>query len=198
MKNVALHDGFFASIGNEVGKKTGRRRADARKANMIEQLRRHSVRAASIAHFISGEEISYSCGLLHDIGALLLVAYMHPDYERILARAVKEQRPTSEVEREVLGLNHQDLGAYLLSLWGLPIALGWAVAHHHDPAASGATGLEPAVVIHIADGLAWQGENSPVMYPGASALDEAFLDQIGVMDQLPAWREYAEHAKVPF
>jgi HD-like signal output (HDOD) protein len=69
------------------------------------------------------------------------------------------------------------LGAYLLALWNLPMTVVEAVALRDEPAAGGARfGL--AGMTHVATRLAQE-----------ECLDEAYLQQAGVLPQLPRWRE---------
>jgi HD-like signal output (HDOD) protein len=36
------------------------------------------------------------------------------------------------VEQRILGTSHAEIGAYLLGLWGLPLPIIDAIAHHDD------------------------------------------------------------------
>jgi len=40
--------------------------------------------------------------------------------------------PTGDLERHVLGVTHDQIGAWLMEAWGLPQELVIAVRHHHD------------------------------------------------------------------
>ena len=57
-----------------------------------------------------------------------------PDpFDALLRAAVEEPRPLHEVEHEAHGFTHADIGAYLLTLWGLPAEVVDAVSRHHHP-----------------------------------------------------------------
>lgn len=72
-----------------------------------------------------------------------------------------------------------EAAAYLLGLWQLPAALQQAVAWQRCPRLSGGRfGLVGAV--HVASALAFE-----------RAVDEAWLQRVGMAAHLPAWRELA-------
>ena len=92
----------------------------------------HGIGTAYIASFladVAGEprEQAFACGLLHDIGKLLIhhVAH-HPP------RGVR--KPTPEELAAVMAEQHASFGGHLLQHWKLPEPLHDAVAYHHDPA----------------------------------------------------------------
>ncbi|MDR3640959.1 MAG: response regulator [Humidesulfovibrio sp.] len=100
----------------------------------------HSMRVAAIARSIAAHEFknkddsdhAYIAALLHDVGKLLLDAHCQNECERIYEIVRTENRRVADVEAELLGLTHAEVGAYLLGLWGLPTAVVAAVARHHD------------------------------------------------------------------
>ncbi|HZH44348.1 MAG TPA: HDOD domain-containing protein [Lysobacter sp.] len=72
-------------------------------------------------------------------------------------------------------------GAYLLGLWGLPMAIVEGVAHHHQPQRSRTRGFWVSGAVHVARALA---ANEPV--------DEDYLASVSMLDRLPRWRAMAE------
>jgi len=55
-------------------------------------------------------------------------------------------------ERDILGLDHAEVGGLLADTWHFPAALHEAVSQHHVPASASAGSL--ADLIHVADGIA--------------------------------------------
>lgn len=78
--------------------------------------------------------VAYLAGLLHNFGFLLL-GHLFPEQFARLNKAVAEQpeRPVTELEREVLGLSHTDLGLWLMEAWEMPKDIVEAVREHHNP-----------------------------------------------------------------
>lgn len=75
------------------------------------------------------------CGLLHDIGRLLLARQAPEEYGALL-EAVEAGQPLLTTERTLLGATHAAVGAQLLSKWRLPAVLVACAARHHDEYAS--------------------------------------------------------------
>jgi HD-like signal output (HDOD) protein/CheY-like chemotaxis protein len=125
-----------------------------------------------------------TAAMLHDAGRLVLASCLPDEYGAITDRAARERQPLAEIEHEVLGCTHAEVGAYLLGLWGLPDPVTVAVAWHHRPSASGAHTLGPLALVHAADALAGQllPERDDVPVPP----DHEFLAS------LPASGNYAE------
>ncbi|HTV56978.1 MAG TPA: response regulator [Terriglobia bacterium] len=132
--------------------------------------------------------------LLHDVGKLVLAARMPAHFTRVLAMADEQGRPLYEVEQDLMGVTHAEIGAYLLGLWGLPWPVVEAVAHHHVPGRVPEQGLDALAAVHIANILA--AECAAASIPDAEliqpALDPEYLDSLGVSDQLTEWRSAAQ------
>ncbi|WP_428560480.1 MAG: HDOD domain-containing protein [Solidesulfovibrio sp. DCME] len=117
----------------------------------MRQFWRHSVSVALLAKLVAtrlgdpNPERFFVAGLLHDIGRLVLYKQLPEVAGTILAAAMTSGRPLDEVERELLGFDHAQLGGMLLRKWRFPESLEQAVWHHHDPL-SGDTPLEPAII----------------------------------------------------
>ncbi|MBK7863768.1 MAG: HDOD domain-containing protein [Archangiaceae bacterium] len=79
-------------------------------------------------------ELAAVSALLRDFGTLLLVDAMPERMRTVADLARRSRKPRTAIERELLGVTHADVGAYLLGLWGLPPPVVEAVAHHHDSA----------------------------------------------------------------
>src|SRR5207249_4909272 len=72
---------------------------------------------------------AFCAGLLHEIGQLVLAS--RPDmFVQLVCGREHEGRSLQDAELEVLGVTHAQAGAYLLSLWGFPLEIVEAVAHH--------------------------------------------------------------------
>jgi len=167
----------------------------------IEQLHEHSQRAAAIAARLpASKKVSSEAvvaALLHDAGKLVLAVRLPRKLEQVLQQARQQGRPVCELEHEVIGTGHAEIGAYLLALWGLPLPIVDAVCRHHHPAvAAGAPpGLDVLAITHIADALARVGPDE--MVGDDSLLNLDYLTELGVADEISGWRELAAQVVAP-
>jgi putative nucleotidyltransferase with HDIG domain len=97
-------------------------------------------------------ELAFTGGLLHDIGQLVLASNFSAQYAVALAYRKQHDCPLVVAERDVLGLDHAEVGGLLAEAWRFPDSLHQAVAEHHAPATSLANSL--ANVVHLADSFA--------------------------------------------
>lgn len=158
----------------------------------------HSLLVARIARSMFDDKArageAFLAGLLHDLGKLLLAAYLPERFASVRCDASQNAEPLYEVEERLLTVSHAEIGAYLLGLWGLPYAVVEAVAHHHHPsrvAAQGSFGVLEAV--HVADALACELADEHELHD-RSGLDVGLLERLGVVERLSSWRELA-HAE---
>lgn len=91
-------------------------------------------------------------GLLHDIGRLVLFINAPLESQEILRRCEREAELSHKIEREVIGFDHAQLGAELVSFWKLPRPLVEMIGCHHNAAGSAAA-FADAFLIHYADFL---------------------------------------------
>jgi putative nucleotidyltransferase with HDIG domain len=79
------------------------------------------------------DESDYVAGLVHDVGKIIM-AWSFPDhFSEIHRQAELGQRDLVEIENEVLGIDHAELGALYLERHRLPELMVNAVRFHHRP-----------------------------------------------------------------
>ena len=168
----------------------------------LEEFQDHCRLAARIAARLPVEakmaQTAVISALLHDSGKLVLAARLPEAFEATLRKSRAEGRPLYEIEEELIGSTHAEIGAYLLSLWGLPQTIVDAVWGHHRPSAAqhGTEGLDVLAVTHIADALAWESIRgvAPDAEPPGDLWDLKYLGELGVAGQIPQWRRIAAAA----
>lgn len=79
---------------------------------------------------------AYTCGLIHDIGKLILMDSQAERFGEALALSKQANLPLAKAEGEVLGYNHAHVGGLLASRWKLAPSVQAAVMYHHSPATS--------------------------------------------------------------
>ncbi len=123
-------------------------------------------------------EDAYLAGVLHAAGRLLLAAHL-PAMCQEVNRLVERGAPLDGAEREVFGATHQDVGAYLLQLWGMPPDVVEAVAFQLEPSASGGTTFRPLTAVHVAVAATTDTIER--------RLDEPYLSTLETTDRVDSW-----------
>jgi putative nucleotidyltransferase with HDIG domain len=77
-------------------------------------------------------EEAFTCGLLHDIGKLVLHEIDPDRLSQIIRTARERQCSFSEVEKEWDLPGHSYLGEVIATKWGLPQVIRLAIRHHHQ------------------------------------------------------------------
>ena len=130
---------------------------------------------------------SFTAGLLHDAGKLVLATALPKEYAQALESARKEGKSASEAETGVFGTTHAGIGAYLLTLWAFPDPVVEAVTFHHNPAESLAEGFQPLAAVHVANALEHRlstggtGRND--------GINLAYIQRLGLEGRLSVWEE---------
>jgi len=159
----------------------------------------HSIQVASLAQRITTSQKcsklmideSFTAGLLHDLGKVILLAEMPKQYCCILERiAATPQAEPRLVERESLGCTHADVGAYLMGIWGLPAPLLQAVAFHDHPSDSLEKRFSSLTAVHSADAIASAADFSPISQD--IQLDDSYLAGLGLQEKPSVWRGFYE------
>jgi len=99
-------------------------------------------------------EASFSAGMLHDIGKMVISVFMLQEQKSIIGlMKTKTETPDHALEEEILGYNHGHIGALLGKHWKLPTKLIEAVNFHHFPQLND-SGNNLPYLVHLADHLA--------------------------------------------
>ena len=158
----------------------------------ISNFWQHNIACATAAG-ISAKKIGdrhheryFLAGLLHDIGKLVMYL-AEPDLSAEMFRKLKNTEGNlQEIEQEVFGFSHWEVGAELLRTWQFPDSLVEPVLYHHNPALS-QNYLKEASVVHLSNAIAntlmpiiSQDDDMPIdpdvwQYMG---LDESMLETI--------------------
>lgn len=167
-----------------------------------EGLWKHSMECAIAAKSTArmegaGQKMSdeaFVAGILHDIGKLVLSVNFKDSYKEVVKMVDQKHLSYHEAEQAVFGANHADVGAHILSYWGLPSPIVEAIGFHHAPASSGNMIFGPLTVVHSANAiLNHRYEKGEVI---ESALDKEYLEELGLMDRLAVWRSALSNEKV--
>lgn len=121
---------------------------DLRDGELWEHAVGTAIMADRIAETIGSAErlTAYTAGLLHDIGKTVLNHYVDHYLDRIIQTIKKQKESFLEAERDILGIDHQELGGLIATRWNFPPSVVSGIAHHHSPQESTANGQVAAVV----------------------------------------------------
>ena len=75
----------------------------------------------------------FVAGLLHDIGQVVFARFKPAQFCEALKRAKATGLPLHEIEHQILGNDHAELGAVLCEKWSFPAGLVSAIRMHHQP-----------------------------------------------------------------
>lgn len=81
---------------------------------------------------VESAEEGFVYGLLHDIGKVILEGFVPSAYESVRERVLTQHVPWYVAERDVIGIDHAQLGGRLAEKWKLPPPFGEVVAGHHE------------------------------------------------------------------
>jgi putative nucleotidyltransferase with HDIG domain len=130
-------------------------RGNRNEAGLINRLWMHSIGVGMLARDIwvpradrSHGEFAMLCGLLHDMGKVVLFKKDAAHYSRLFT---SKQEITEEdiraIEVQTYGFDHAALGATLARQWKLPPELGRVVELHHEPLSEDTPALVAAVAL---------------------------------------------------
>lgn len=166
----------------------------------LEEHQAHSQLTAKITKEVAGNSVitgvGLIAGLLHDVGKLVLAEATPKHFANAIKRATEEKRPLFEVEEELTGVSHAEVGAYLLSLWGIPYVIIEAVAHHHHPERVHHDKLDLLSSVYFANWLAHEQSDPKSEDAGISTspLDPEIVAQLSAEDRMTEWRAAADSA----
>ncbi len=110
-------------------------------------------RGVALAQGDDGDQ-AFTVGLLHDIGRLALAAHFPAQMGAAIGRSQETDAGLTDIELQVLGTDHSEVGAQVAAQWHFPADVVQAIASHHAPAAVPGGGASLADIVHVADAMA--------------------------------------------
>jgi HD-like signal output (HDOD) protein len=163
----------------------------------VEALQQHGLRVTQLAKRLLGHEpggdVLIVAGLLQDTGQLVLASRAAARFGIALSSSASRRQPLYEVELDMFGASHAEIGGYLLGLWGLPPRVVGAVANHLEPQRTGSRVFDAAAALYAAN-LLVSDPDVPALDevpPKTVALDLSYLRRVGVAHMLEEWRRLA-------
>ena len=125
VRNLALGVKVWDTLGTGVSRKE------------LEALWTHAVQVAAAARTIARQQRqvnpdeAFTSGLLHDVGQLVLALRFKELYWDTVRKATSTEHLVG-LEQSTLGVDHAEVGSWLLEAWNLPALMVEAVRRHHD------------------------------------------------------------------
>jgi|HubBroStandDraft_6_1064221.scaffolds.fasta_scaffold01289_11 HD-like signal output (HDOD) protein len=163
-------------------------------AEDVQQISDHSLAVSNSARKVAllehadqrTQDESFTAGMLHDAGKLILASALGARYGEVLDYGRKAAVGLFSAEREMLGCSHGQIAAYLFGVWGLPGTIVEAVAWHHEPAGSLSVKFSPLAAVHVAS--AYHDEKGNSRLRDHTPIDKTFLADIGCAERESVWR----------
>ncbi|MDL1957102.1 MAG: HDOD domain-containing protein [Candidatus Desulfofervidus auxilii] len=136
------------------------------------ELWRHSVACAIMSQILAkkikeDDAVVFTGGLLHDIGKIVLSEFVKDTFDKII-QLVKKGYDFLSAEKEIIGMDHAELGGRIGEKWGFPEEITKIITYHHQPEEINDVHVS---LVHLADvgvlmlgigagadGLAYQGK----------------------------------------
>lgn len=127
----------------------------------------HSIATAAGGKLISDQlklnlpDEAFLAGLVHDIGIMVEMQAIRQGLIEVFAQLEIDsegnpKRDMRELERSLLGADHQSFGAGLCDAWKFPKSFSYVTGHHHDPFELPENSRLLSLVVHVADRVAGQ------------------------------------------
>jgi HD-like signal output (HDOD) protein len=157
----------------------------------------YAIRVGRLARRLAGStglgDDAFTAGMMLGIGQIVLALQEPALFEQVLGRVALSSESQHQVERELMGTTHSEIGAFVLSTWGIPFSIVESVAFSYCPNLVGPGDCKLIALVHAAEALTGIVEcNEP-----EDKLDQAFLVRAGFAAELPQWRRLAEGARDP-
>jgi len=108
----------------------------------VDEFFRHSVGCGVVSQVfatasqadlaIESPEEAFLYGLLHDVGKVVLEEFFPKETAGVAEASAARRIPWYQAEREIIGVDHAELGARLAQNWNLPDSFVGAIGGHHD------------------------------------------------------------------
>lgn len=160
----------------------------------LDSLWNHCLKVAKYARTIAESETidtkiaedSFTAGLLHDIGQIILAMRKPDDFGRAIKESIEQGIPLIEKEREIIGATHSEIGGLLLELWGLPDPIVEAITFHNDPSlCSNQESFSSLTAVHVANYFCEDQDEKTVV--DAQGIDTTHLELLGLTSHMEEW-----------
>ena len=101
---------------------------------------------------------AFLAGMIHDVGLLVSLQVFPDRLAEICERAKVEETPFCDIERQVIQMDHQQLGQTLCELWKFPRSCQLVAGYHHRPTQLSDNNRLLVTLVYAADTLCCTAE----------------------------------------
>jgi len=154
----------------------------------MEAFWKHSLASAMAARLLaelkneSDTDSYYLAGLLHDIGSLIIYSELPKKAVEVIEHSSKTGEHLYDVESQIIGFNHAEMGGALFKDWKLPKKVVDGVRFHHTPLQSKEF-PEFCAHMHIAEVAACRTNFGRREEPQELPFAPGILETVGVSDK---------------
>ncbi len=127
-----------------------------------------------------GADEGFLAGLVADLGLLIERQAMSDKLRVVVQRFMTSKTDYCALEREVLGVDHQQVGMTLARNWRFPEQICLALGHHHNPFDAPTIHREMPLTVHLADMLTSKLDEGFCTQPYPDEFDAAVLNQLQI------------------
>jgi len=180
---LILTQGIFSKLPDETANRF-----------FVSALQEHCVRVGALASTIclseemteEQAEAASMAGILHEAGKMVLITKFPDKCEEAIKISRQQQIPLYEVERDIIGVTHSELGGCLLDLWGLPNTMIESATFHHEPWLCSDNEFSIVSAVYAADAL------DHLLCCGLGDgwfedVNREYLEQMGIADKWTKW-----------
>jgi HD-like signal output (HDOD) protein len=133
--------------------------------------------AKAVKYPLLGE--SFISGLIHDIGIFIMSQLFQKEFNILIEELNKGEKGILELENEIYGSTHAEIGSWLLERWNFPPQLVESVKLHHDPT-DATINKQLSVILYYSEYLALNHDISPFSIESKISIDPKFLKDISL------------------
>ncbi len=99
---------------------------------------------------------AFLAGLIHDTGLIVSLQVWPDKLKQACELSKTSEKPFCDIEREIVGVDHQQLGQGLAEQWKFPRSCQLVAGHHHNPAALSDNNRVLVTLVYVSDTICCQ------------------------------------------
>lgn len=123
-------------------------------------------------------EEAFLAGMIHDVGILVSLQLWPQKLTEICDKAMSGGGEFCQIEREISGMDHQQLGMGLAELWKFPRSCQLVAGYHHRPTALADDNRLLVTLVYVADTVCCQAKRGFYLTAVEQTLEDAGLASI--------------------